>query len=93
MVGPGAMKQGLTLVAAISAHGVDPKRDFREHVVDERDCVLLGVAALDTKGAESGRVVNGRVLVALNASAGRPLQCEDFHVDLHGDGPVPAWRR
>ena len=42
------------------------------------------MAAIDTKGADSGRVVNGRVLVAPNASAGRPLQCEDFHVDLHG---------
>ena len=77
------MKQGLKLVAAISAHGVDPKRELREHVVDERDCVLLGVATIDTKGADSGRVVNGRVQVAPNASAGWPLQCEDFHVGLH----------
>ena len=64
VVGHVLVEERLELVATVRADGVHSKRERSNHVVTEGDGVLLRVAAVDSQSPDSGRIIDGRVLVA-----------------------------
>ena len=70
LVGQMPVKQGLELMPAIRADGVNPERKLPHDVIDERDGVLLRVSAVDAQRADPRGVIDGRVLVAPQAPTG-----------------------
>jgi hypothetical protein len=87
VIGPVPMERGLELVAPIRTHGVNPERERRDHVIEKRNRVRLGVASVDAQGPDTRRVVDRRVLVATRRHGVRAAQREERDIDLH----VMAW--
>ena len=77
------VEEGLELVAAIRSDGPYAERELLDHVVDEVDGVRLRVAGIDLQRANSGRIVDRRVLIPAHRSAPFPLEGQELDVDLH----------
>jgi hypothetical protein len=58
LIGQVPVEQRLELVAAVSAHGVNPEGKLLDDVVDEGDGVLLGVAVVDLEGPHPRGIVD-----------------------------------
>jgi hypothetical protein len=56
------MKFCLEFMAVIGADRVNAKRKSLHHMIDEINCIGLGVALVNFQSSDSGGVINGCVL-------------------------------
>ena len=73
---------GLEFMAVVRSHLADAEREFLDDGVDEVDRVCLIVAVVDFQGANARRIVNRRVLVALDGLAVFAFELQELNVDL-----------
>jgi hypothetical protein len=59
------MKHSLKLVPIIRSYGLDPEWEFANDIANQLVSILLGVAVIDFKGADSGGIVDGCILESL----------------------------
>jgi len=82
-VGHMPVEECLKLVSSVGTDRVNAKRELLDHVVDEIDCILLGVARVDLESGDSRRVINRGVLKPPDDPAVSLLQVEERDVDLN----------
>ena len=68
---------------AQAPHLVNPKRKRLDDVIEETDCVLLGMPGVDPQRADTRDIVDGGVLVEPGRSPVRANQLEKRDVHLH----------
>src|SRR5271169_2263018 len=76
------MELGLEFVAIISSHLSDSKGELSDDVVDKSDRVGLSMTIVDLQRADTGRIIDGRVLVTPDGFAAFPLEGQELDVDL-----------
>jgi len=76
------MELGLELVAIISSHFSDSKGKLSDDVVDKSDRVGLSMTIVDLQRADTGRIINGCVLVTPDGFSVFPLEGQELDVDL-----------
>jgi hypothetical protein len=74
---------GLEFVAIIGANGIDPEREFSDDVINEVDRILLRMPFINLQGANTGGIIDCRVLEIPDLAAFLSLEIEEFHIDLH----------
>ena len=74
---------GLEFVAVIGANGIDAEREFGDDVIHEVDRILLRVPFINLQGANTGGIIDCRVLEIPDLAALLSLEIEEFHIDLH----------
>ena len=76
------MEPGLEFVAIVGAHFPDPERKPGDDVVDEGNRVGLGMSVIDFERSDTGRIINGGVLVALDRLSVFIVEGQRLDVDL-----------
>lgn len=77
----------LKFMTVIGPNCIDAKRELGNDVIHEVDRILLGMLFINLQGANTGGIINCRVLEVPDLMSILGLQIEEFHVDLH----VVAW--
>lgn len=86
---------GLKFVAVVGTNFADPERELFDDVIDEIDCIGLGMFLADLERPDARRVVYGGILEATNFLAARTMEGEEFDIHLDvmaGDLFVVAFR-
>jgi hypothetical protein len=76
------VEQRLELMSAIGSDRVDPEGELLNDILDEVDGILLGVAPIDLQRANTGGVINGRILEAADLPAVLSLERQELDIDL-----------
>ena len=76
------MEPGLEFVAIVGAHFPDSERKPGDDVVDEGNRVGLGMSVIDFERSDTGRIINGDVLTALDRFSVFALEGQELDVDL-----------
>ena len=56
------MKLGLKFMAIIGSNGMNPEREFRNHIIDKIYGILLRMAIINLQRPDSGGIIHGRIL-------------------------------
>ena len=74
---------GLELVTIVGANSIDAEREFSDDIIHEVDGILLRVPFINLQGANTGGIIDCRVLEIPDLAAFLSLEIEEFHIDLH----------
>ena len=65
------MELGLELMPSVRSDGIDPKREFLDHIINKLDGALLIMLPVYLKRPDPGCIIDSCVLKAANISTGR----------------------
>jgi hypothetical protein len=76
------MKLGLKLMTVVCPNGMDPEREFSNHIVDETASIFLGMPGIDLEGSDTGRIIHGGILKTANLLPISLYEIEKLHIKL-----------
>jgi hypothetical protein len=76
------MELGLKFMAIIGPDGMDPEREFGNHIIDKIYGILLGMAGINFQGSDSSGIIYGRILKTTDGLSMGPLELQKLYIHL-----------
>ena len=77
------MELSLKLMTAISTNCVESEREFLDDIVDEIDCILLGMPLVDLQCSDAGCIIDSGVLESTDSLSFSIFEPQELDIDLY----------